>query len=58
MPARKETERRGAEERVETHPGHVFGREWWGFDRDRLENELARQEASEARERAAEIKPH
>jgi hypothetical protein len=58
MPARRETERRGAEERVETHPGNVFGREWWGFDRDRLENELARQEASEARERAAEIKPH
>ena len=52
MPTRRETDRRGAEERVETRP--VFGREWWGFDRDGLENELARQES----ERAAEIKPH
>ena len=54
MPTQRETERRGTQERVETHPGNVFGREWWGFDRDRLENEVARQE----RERAADIKPH
>ena len=56
MPTRRETERTAAEERVETRP--VFGREWWGFDRDGLENELARQEASKASERAADIKPH
>ena len=58
MPARKESERRAVEERDETHPGHVFRREWWSCDRDRLEDVLARQEASEARGRAAEIKPH
>jgi hypothetical protein len=44
MTTRPGTDRKSAEDRVDVRPGTVFGREWWGWDRDRLEDELARQE--------------
>jgi hypothetical protein len=44
MTTRPEIDRKSAEDRRDVRPGTVFGREWWGWDRDRLEDELARQE--------------
>jgi len=56
MPNRPATDRKAAEDRAETQPGHVFGQSWWGLDRDRLEDELAR--AERARDGDGEAKPH
>ena len=58
MAIRPDAARQGAEDRIEARTGTVFGREWWGLDRDRLEDELARQEASKAQARDDGIKPH
>ena len=57
MPTRPDTERTIPEGRSDAPRGGVFGREWWGLDRDRLENKLARQEAGEALARDGQ-KPH
>lgn len=54
MTDRRATTRPQAEDRTETRPGSVFGQTWWGLDRDRLEDALARAE----RARESEIKPH
>jgi hypothetical protein len=44
MTTRPGTDRKSAQDGLDVRPGTVYGREWWGWDRDRLEDELARQE--------------
>ena len=44
MRTRPEPDPRTPRDAAEARQGGVFGREWWGLDRDRLEDELARQD--------------
>ena len=54
MPTRPGADQRAPRDGAGARQGGVFGREWWGLDRDRLEDELARREQT----RAGEPGPH
>jgi hypothetical protein len=54
MATRPTTDRTTPTDMSHARASRVFGREWWGLDRDRLEDELARREQT----RAGEPVPH
>ena len=48
MATRPTTDRTTPTDMSHARASRVFGHEWWGLDRDRLEDELARQERDRA----------
>ena len=53
MPTRPATDQRPPTDMGNARADRGFGREWWGLDRDRLEDELARRERQRADEPTA-----